>query len=144
LTEAQTLAPHTYRSGIRLKGAKTNAETYRRKRAMSSNEIEKAIGSFAAGALGVLVFSPLVMLLTLPLLIIRAWVFVIVWGWFMEPWFAQISMPVAIGFMILARLLHPTFDDSGKDHPHPWAALAGLYLQPFFALLIAYVAHFFV
>lgn len=98
--------------------------------------ISKTCGVFAATVLiGTLVFVALVW---------RAYVLVVLWGWFVTPMFhlAVPSLHVAVGLIAITSLLtHENTGGSGKTDS--WVSFTNVFLNPALLLLVGWIATLF-
>lgn len=98
----------------------------------------KALG-WVAAILGVFVLGP----------IWAGWVFAILWGWFILPFFhlPQISIALAIGLSMVVRMLTSsgTSDNSGKSASETFISLLVYsFLYPLLVLVMGAIVHAFV
>lgn len=102
----------------------------------------------AIGGLFVFVlFMGVVVLLTFPLTLLKSWVFIKLWGWFVVPMgVQQIEFWHAFGLLVIVNLIVSKVDYKSKkdkedsDNYEAAGAYIGLYLGPLFALLIGWIA----
>ena len=77
--------------------------------------------------------SPVIFILTFPLLLYKAWVVVILWGWFVVPVFhlPPLELGYACGLLLIWHLLNATEQDPRKKKEEP-----GLSVAEFIALIL--------
>jgi hypothetical protein len=81
--------------------------------------------------------------LTIPLILLNAWVITKIWDWYIVRAFgiAPITMITAFGLSILINMLH--LQQYNEDKRDPYAQAGGLIAAPLGALLMGWIGTFF-
>jgi len=109
--------------------------------------LELFIGAFIGACVAVIGVVTFVALLAAGMALVRAFVLIKLWGWFMAPFMLQfmekpptLTYPIAIGFSLIVSMFYVNKTTKSEK---PGQDFAIALLGPFTVLLMGYIVHLF-
>lgn len=101
--------------------------------------------AMGAGAAAVFLVPALLVLVSLPILLFRAWVASKLWAWYVVPGFGvpNPGIMVLFGVIVLLNVLRYRVAPVSKDDRGPWASMGVAFLVVTLTLLIGWVGTLF-